>query len=158
MDTPPLDAAAHRKLAVDLFNATWDLLDKMERSADEDAALLLSAHTSRWHWAEVARLGGASGPKQANVGDWQLSRVYAVLGEGRLARFFGERSLESYERDPSMGAFFGGFSHEALARAFKALGDAERQAQHLEAARALAAEVEDEKSRIWLEQNLEDLS
>ena len=26
----------HRKYAVDLFNLTWDLLDKTERSADEN--------------------------------------------------------------------------------------------------------------------------
>ena len=56
MDLPELDAAAHRKLAATLFNATWDLLDKSERSPDEDAAMLGRAHASRHHWAEVARL------------------------------------------------------------------------------------------------------
>ena len=157
MDLPELDAAAHRKLAATLFNATWDLLDKSERSPDEDAAMLGRAHASRHHWAEVARLGGPSGLKQANIGDWQLSRVYAVLNEGRLARFYGERSLDAYERSPEMGAFYGAFSHEALARAAHVLGEQERKEQHLAAARALAEGVEDQKSKDWLIQNLEDL-
>ena len=157
MDLPALDAAQHRKLAVELFNATWDLLDKQERTPDEEAAMLLKAHASRHHWAEVARLGGPSGPKQANIGDWQLSRVYAVLGDGRLARFFGERSLDAYQAAPEMGSFYGAFSHEALARAARVLGDKARQAQHLAAATALSQEIEDEKNRAWLMQNLEDL-
>lgn len=157
METQPLDAAQHRALAVALFNATWDLLDKMERTPDEDAELLQRAHASRHHWAEVARLGGNAGLKQANVGDWQLSRVYAVLNEGRLARFFAERSLDSYQRDPEMGAFYGAFSHEALARAARVLGEPEGVAQHVEAATALAEQIDDEKSRVWLLSNLDDL-
>jgi hypothetical protein len=45
----------HKKFAVDLFNLTWDLLDKPERSADEDDKMIHAAHASRFHWGEVGR-------------------------------------------------------------------------------------------------------
>src|SRR5687768_17525099 len=55
----------HRQIGVDRFNATWDLIDKGDRTADEDVELLLSAMTSRWHWGQVG------GPEEISTGDWQ---------------------------------------------------------------------------------------
>ena len=153
----PLDAAAHRQLAVALFNRTWDLLDEKARQPDQDAELLHAAHASRHHWAEVARLGGPSGPKQAIVGDWQLSRVYAALGMAGPSQLFGQRSLDGCGSWPESGPFLRGFAHEALARAARVAGDAASASAHEAEARAQAAQIEDAADRGWLLQNLADL-
>ena len=42
-----------RALAMQLYNTTWDLIDKPERTRDEDDELLHRAHASRYHWGEV---------------------------------------------------------------------------------------------------------
>ncbi len=70
----PLDPATERQVAVDLFNHVWRLLDIDDRTPDQDDAMVHAAHASRWHWGQV---GGA---EQRAVGEWQCSRVYAVLG------------------------------------------------------------------------------
>ncbi|MBA3365103.1 MAG: hypothetical protein H0U03_04865, partial [Actinobacteria bacterium] len=66
-----LDAAERRQLAVDLFNFVWTLLEKADRTGEEDDTMLHAAHASRFHWGEV----GA--PVNLARGEWQVSRVYA---------------------------------------------------------------------------------
>src|SRR3954471_18890515 len=86
-----LDAATERRLAVDLFNATWTLLDKPERSRDDDDSMLHMAHASRHHWG---RVGGAT---ERTRGEWQISRVYAVLQRPEPATHHAQRVLQLCE-------------------------------------------------------------
>ncbi len=64
----------HRQLGVDLFNHVWTLLDAPERTREQDDEMLHASHASRHHWAQVG------GPEHLARGEWQLSRVYVVLG------------------------------------------------------------------------------
>ncbi len=48
-----LEQEWHRKFAVDLFNLVWDLLDKGERTTEENDKMLHAAHASRFHWGEI---------------------------------------------------------------------------------------------------------
>jgi len=62
------DAAAHRQLGVDLYNSTWTLLEKPDRTALETDEMIHRAHTSRWHWGKVGgevKLRAASGCARA---------------------------------------------------------------------------------------------
>ncbi|MEK6851483.1 MAG: hypothetical protein AABY30_02980, partial [Candidatus Thermoplasmatota archaeon] len=70
----------HRKLGVDLFNATWTLLEK-KRTRDEDVKMVHMAHASRHHWAQVGT------PSNLAVGEWQVSHVYAVLRRAEPALY-----------------------------------------------------------------------
>ncbi|HJW21265.1 MAG TPA: helix-turn-helix domain-containing protein, partial [Candidatus Limnocylindrales bacterium] len=76
-----LDAAAHRRLGVDLFNHTWTLIEKPDRTPAETDEMIHAAHASRWHW------GRAEGGTAANLGrgEWQCARVYSTLGRGEPA-------------------------------------------------------------------------
>jgi hypothetical protein len=40
----------HRRLAVDLYNATWELLEQTDRSPEDDDEMLARAHASMYHW------------------------------------------------------------------------------------------------------------
>jgi hypothetical protein len=72
-DTTTLDPATRRKLAADLFNHTWTLLEKQDRTAAEDDEMIHSAHASRYHRGEV----DVGEPVNLARGEWQCSRVYA---------------------------------------------------------------------------------
>jgi hypothetical protein len=48
-----LDAQIERKLAASLFNATWRLLDKTDRTAEDNTQMIHCAHASRFHAARV---------------------------------------------------------------------------------------------------------
>src|SRR5947209_2426539 len=82
-----LDPAAHRRLGVALFNDTWTLIEKADRTPAEADEMIHAAHTSRWHWAR------AEGSTTANLarGEWQCSRVYATLGRGEPAVWHARR-------------------------------------------------------------------
>ena len=40
---------AHKKFTVDTFNLTWSLLDKKDRTKEEDDKMVHAAHASRFH-------------------------------------------------------------------------------------------------------------
>ena len=64
-----------RRLAVDLFNETWSLLDADGRTHAQDERMIHAAHASRFHWEQ------AGGAEQLVVGDWQIARSTACCNE-----------------------------------------------------------------------------
>ena len=49
-----LEPATHRQLGVDIYNSTWTLLEKPDRTDLETDELIHRAHASRWHWGRSA--------------------------------------------------------------------------------------------------------
>lgn len=146
-----LGAEAHRKLAVALFNRTWELLDKDPRSDDEEAEMLTAAFGSRFHWLQI---GDA---KNFSVSDWQVSRVAAVLGYAELADFYGRRSLH-IAASSELGPFYVGYGHEAVARAACLIGNRDDCTRHLRLARDLLEQVPETRDRELLAADLDDIS
>jgi DNA-binding transcriptional MerR regulator len=118
-----LDPATHRQLGVDLFNSTWTLIEKPDRTPFETDEMIHRAHASRWHWARAA----GSRPVNLARGEWLCSRVYATLGRAEPAAWHARRCLEITE---SIGEEDGRESwdlpaaYEAMARAAHVAGDA----------------------------------
>ncbi|MDX2177593.1 MAG: hypothetical protein SF028_14105 [Candidatus Sumerlaeia bacterium] len=135
-----LDAMAHRKLAVSYFNATWDLMEKKDRSRDEADRMIHMAHASRFHW-EIAGT-------EVNIarGEWQVSRVYAILGRGEPALYHARRCLEVTEA-ARLGGFDVAFAHEAMARAHAALGEKEAARRFADRAKSVGAAIEEQHDR-----------
>jgi hypothetical protein len=139
----------HRWMAASLFNRAWDLLES-GRTPEEDRELLATALASWLHWRQVGT------PVNRAVADWQVARVWAVLGDAAAAEAHGLESLRVAE-EAALGPFFVGYACEALARAAGVAGDSTaREAWRERAARA-AAEVADEGDRALLEADLEAL-
>ena len=100
----------------ELFNETWNLIDKKDRTNDEDSQMLEKAYTSLYHWRQCGTA--------LNVarGQWQISRVNALLEKGDSSLFHAIRSLEICE-ESNIGDFDLAFAHEAIARAYAVLGN-----------------------------------
>ena len=130
----PLDRAGHRRVAIALFNHTWTLLERRERTEDEALEMLHAAHASGFHWSR------AGTPRNRSIAEWQVSRVYAVLGRPEPARFHGQVALD-LATTHHLAPFYVGAAHEALARAAAIAGDKEGRERHLRAARGLARRV-----------------
>ena len=113
-----LDAATHRALGVALFNHTWTLLEKADRTPAETDEMIHAAHASRFHW------GRALDTVPANLarGEWQCSRVYAVLGRGEPALWHARRCLAINE-DVGIADWDIASAYEAMARASAVAGD-----------------------------------
>jgi DNA-binding transcriptional MerR regulator len=151
-----LDAATHRQLGVELYNSTWALIEKPDRTPAEIDEMIHRAHASRWHWA---RASGAK-PVQLARGEWLCARVYATLDRPEPARWHALRCVEIVE---AIGADDGrepwdlAAAYEAMARAAFAAGDGASGA--LWKARALEslAAIEDPDDRLPIEQDLATL-
>ena len=134
------EADWHKRFAVSYFNATWDLLDKTERTHEEDLKMIRLAQASRCHWGEVGI------PLNFERGDWQISRVYAVLGRGEPALIYAKECLRVCEEN-GVGGFDIAFAYEAMARAYAALGDKDNFSLHYAKATEFGEKIEDAGDR-----------
>jgi len=142
-----LDPLTERTLATELFNHVWTLLETADRTTEQDDAMVHAAHASRWHWGRVGS------PDQWAVGEWQCSRVYAVLGRGDQALHHARACLAICE-EPSVDSFVRASAHEALARAYAIRGEFDEARAERNAAYAIAVELDDDDDRGVIEGDL----
>jgi hypothetical protein len=135
--------AEHKRYAVDLFNLTWDLLDKEDRSAQDDDRMIHAAHASRFHWGEIGT------PLEFERGEWQISRVYAVLNRPEPALYHAQRCLALCV-DNEIGDFDLAFAYEALARAYAVAGDAEKSQYNVKLAEKASQQIEEEGNKEYV--------
>ena len=143
----PVDVGDRRQLAVDLFNHVWTLLERTDRSPLEDDEMLHAAHASRYHWGEVGE------PVNLDRGEWQCSRVYAVLGRAEPALWHARRCLALCE-EHGIGDWDLAFAHEAVARALRVAGDDAGADAALGRAREAAVAIAEEEDRELLMSDL----
>jgi hypothetical protein len=105
----------HKKFAVDFFNLVWSLLNKKERTKEEDDKMVHAAFASRFHWGEIGT------PVEFERGEWQISRVYSVLNKSEPALYHAKRCLDICTEN-NIGDFDIAFAYEAMARANASLG------------------------------------
>ena len=151
MTSPDLDlAAAHRHFSASCFNGVWELIDKPDRSPDEDRVMVSMCHASLYHWQQRSDCTSCS----LSIGYWQLSRVYALLGEADNARKYGRLCLMySQNEEP----FYLGYAYEALARADFLAGNQAVAEEGLALAREQVAKVADAAEREMLQKDLETM-
>jgi DNA-binding transcriptional MerR regulator len=148
-----LDKATQRQLGVDLYNSTWTLIEKPDRTAAETDEMIHRAHASRWHWARVGE------PVNLARGEWLCSRVYATLGRGEPALWHARRSVEIDESLPADAreAWDLAAAYEAMARASFVAGDPASGALWKAKATAALAEIADADDREPIAQDLATL-
>jgi hypothetical protein len=151
-DPTALDDAAHRAIAVALFNHAWTLLEKSDRSPAETDELIATAHASRFHWS---RVHDAEAVRLAR-GEWQCSRVYAVLGRGEPALWHARRCLAICE-ESGAGGWDIAAAYEALARASAVAGDAKAAAGWKAKAVASLEAISDPEDREVIAGDIADL-
>jgi DNA-binding transcriptional MerR regulator len=145
--TTALDPATHRQLGVDLYNSTWTLLEKAERTPLETDELIHRAHASRWHWGQVGE------PVNLARGEWLCSRVYAVLGRGDPAIWHARRCIEINEANGN-GDWDIASAYEAMARAQLVAGDRAAAAEWKARGVAALDGVAEKDDREVIEQDL----
>jgi hypothetical protein len=141
-----------RMLAAQLFNETWRLMEKENRTTEDDDRMIHAAHASRYHWGQVP----AATPAHLARGEWQISRVYTVLGRGEPALHHAQRVLDICQAN-GIGDWDLAFAYEALARAHAVGGDATQARNHTDQALAAAREITDDEDRALVLADLETI-
>ena len=141
----------HKKEAIDNFNGTWDLIDKEHRTHEEMIDMLHKAHASRYHWGQVGT------PLHFLRGEWQISRVYALVGMAESAILHGKESLRLC-RENDIGDFDLAFAYESIARAYSIIKDTENVEHYLKKAHEAAVNIEKPEDREYLISELQTIT
>jgi hypothetical protein len=146
---PELDAATHRRLGVGLYNFTWTLMEKPDRTADETDLMIHSAHASCFHWRQIGTAVNFA------RGEWLCSRVYAVVGLSEPSLWHAQRCLaiveaggerfEDWERGSAL---------EAVARAYAVAGNRVESDRYRNLAAAELPKIAEADDREVLEKDL----
>ena len=132
------DLEAHTAFAKVANNATYGLLDRDDRSPDEDAVMIHQAHAAAFHWSR------AGGPTHMARAEYLVSRVYGFLGRAEAASYHAARCM-AWVEEAGLADFDMAYALEAKARSLAASGEVERAAEVL--AEALAVPIADDEDR-----------
>jgi hypothetical protein len=138
----------HRQLGVDLFNFTWTLIDKSDRTPEDSDQMIHAAHASAYHWRQVGE------PINFERSDWQLSRVYALLDRPEAALYHAQRCLEVCQSE-DIGDFDLAFAYEAMARAHAVGGKRVEAQEYLMMAREAGEKIKKKDDRDYFFAELE---
>ena len=148
---PLLSDEQERKLGASYFNSVWDLMEKEDRTTEDDDLMLHMAHASRYHWGQVRGV-----PNNLQRSEWQVSRVYAVLHRSEPCLHHAQRVLDICIAN-GIGDWDIAFAYEALARGHAVAGDAEAARAMTERALEAAEAIAEEDSRKLLLADLETI-
>jgi hypothetical protein len=144
--------AAHKYFSAHCFNSAWDLIDKSERTPEEDEEMIRLSLASQFHWTQREDFTSTS----ASIGFWQTSRIYALLSQVDNARRYGQLCLNASQGD-EIPPFYLGYAYEALARA-EAVGGNEREMNSfLDKANAAAERIEEADEKKMLLDDLDTI-
>ena len=139
----------HRRLAVDLYNATWSLLDRDDRTTEDDDAMIAAAHASMHHWSQVDGVR----PENIGRGHWLCSRVHAVMAQPDAAAYHADRYM-TIARSQPVGDWDLAAALEASARAAAVAGDWDAAEDFAARARAACASITEQDDREVIEADL----
>jgi hypothetical protein len=137
--------AAHKYFSAHCFNNAWDLIDKSERTPEEDEQMIRLSLASQYHWSQREDASSTS----ASIGFWQTSRIYALLSQVDNARRYGQLCLDASQEE-GVEPFYLGFAYEALARAEAEAGNEQEMEAFLDKAKSAAEKIDkaDEKKML----------
>jgi tetratricopeptide (TPR) repeat protein len=145
-----LDPEQERRLGAGLYNATWTLLEKEDRTREEDDAMLHMTHASAYHWRQVGK------PENFARSEWQCSRVYAALRRPEPSLHHAQRCLDLCTEN-GLRDFDLAFAYEALARGHAIAGDPDTARAYTEQALAAAEDIKEDDDRELLLTDLETI-
>ena len=133
---------AHLHFAIDFHSQTWELLEKAERTQEEDERMENYAHASLAHW----RTSGTAVRRQR--GEWLLARVYAVLNQPQPALQHAFLCASILQANPDeMQDFDTAFVYEAVARAHAISGNEAEAQRFYEKAREAGEKIAEAEDR-----------
>ena len=145
-------AAAHKYFSTNLYNKAWDLIDKEQRTPEDDEQMIRLSHASHYHWTQRPDYTTTS----ASIGYWQTSRIYAILDQTENAMRYGNLCLEASQEE-GVPPFFLGYAYEALARAAAVAGNRQELDDYLDKAKDTAKHIEKVDERKMLLDDLQTI-
>ncbi len=136
------EAEAQRHFAVKCNNQVWELLEKPDRTRQDNELMAYAAHASCYHWLQ------AGTGLHHQRGEWMIARVYTVLGNAPAALRHAARCLElTQEHADLMADFDVAFAYEGVARANAVAGNQDEALHYAQLAEKAGQAILDEEDR-----------
>jgi len=133
---------AHLYFAREMSAETWQLLDKENRTIEDDERLLAAAFASYYHLLYTGK------EVHRQRAEYMIARVYLALGNPQEALFHARRCLELTEQyQDQMQDFDFAFAYEICARANTIFGQADIAYEYWELASIAGNHIKDDEDR-----------
>ena len=142
--------AAHKYFSTECFNNAWELIEKPNRSSEDDLEMVQVAVTSLWHWRQRKDVT----PTKLSIGYWQVSYGYSLAGQPLLAMKY---ALMCKDLSEKLEPFYLGEAYQALAGAEKAAGNGEMMEEYITKARQILDKLTDPEEKEALERDIKGL-
>lgn len=139
----------HIQLAIDLFNQSWDLLMKSDRSSDDEAVLINTVHASLWHWRQAGQ------PINVLRGEWMICHVYTLLQHREEAIYHANNVLRLKE-ELAPTDWDLAYCYEAMARVMALHGNNEEFEKYHALAEEAGKKIAEEDDRKQFEADMND--
>jgi len=143
---------AHKYFSAACFNRAWNLIEKEDRTLEEDEEMLQLSLASAWHWSQRDDHSST----KLSISFWQISRAYSILGETENARKYGQLCLNVSMRD-EVRSFYLAYAYEALARAEGISGNREKMLDYVRKSRETIERVIKDEEKKMIGDDLESI-
>ena len=140
----------HHFMGIEMNIQTWNLLGKDGRNKQEDIRMLNFAKVSLYHWRKSPNFELVNEQR----GQWLISRVYAVLCEGKEALSYAQETLRLTEEN-GFKDFDLAYGFEAMARVHAALGNKEKCKEFWKEAREAGDLISGEDDKKYFDGDLD---
>ncbi len=131
---------AHKAFAPGIFNRVWDLLEKADRSPEDNEIMINAAHASLYHWRSVGE------PINLQRGQWMIANVYITLGMKESALHHAQICLD-LTNEHAFDDFDLSFAYEGFARAQALNGNSKDCAKYFDLAKASVDQIKKKGDR-----------
>ena len=132
----------HHYMGIEMNNQTWGLLDKKDRSEQDNIRMINFAKASLYHWRKSDKYEVVNEQR----GKWLISHVYAMLDKSGETLSYAKETLKITE-DNNLKDFDLAYAYESIARAYSISGDKDKSEQWHKKARAAGDLMAGEKDK-----------
>ena len=111
----------HHYMGIEMNNQTWGLLDKKDRSEQDNIKMINFAKASLYHWRKSDKFKVVN----EQIGQWLISHVYAILDKSYEALSYAKETLKITEKN-NLKDFDLAYAYESMARAYSISGDKDK--------------------------------
>ena len=139
----------HHYMGIEMNNQTWGLLDKKDRSEQDNIRIINFAKASLYHWRKSDKYN----VENEQRGQWLISHVYAILGKSDEALSYAKETLKITE-DNNLIDFDLAYAYESMARAHSISENKDESEKWYKKAKAAGDLITDEKDKEYFSLDL----
>jgi hypothetical protein len=131
-----------RNLAIAAHEECWRLLEKSDRTPEEDRKMMAAAHANLEHWKKIGTF------VEEQRGNWLVARAYIQLGLIEPSLEFARRCMEiTAAHHQELADYDRAFAKELAARAWALAGNLVRARAHYADAQMLGETINNNDDR-----------